>query len=147
MFMSLSIYTLQFLCMFKSLPAGTGEASRNSPSLSLPPAASPRSDTDGQRLRKSLSSHVTHMGAPGPDLGFTWAVEKKQGSDEQHQKRHHCHFLLQGILPTLGLNPCPPQCRRILYDWATRGNQVRPLGWALIQYNWCSYRDRKFGHQ
>lgn len=51
---------------------------------SLPPADSPRSDTDGQRLRKSLSSHVTRMGAPGPDLGFTWAVEKKQGSNEQH---------------------------------------------------------------
>ena len=26
-----------------------------------------------------------------------------------------CHFLLQGILPTQGLNSCLQYCRRILY--------------------------------
>ena len=29
-------------------------------------------------------------------------------------------FLLQGIFPTLGLNPCLLHCRQILYCWATR---------------------------
>ena len=31
-----------------------------------------------------------------------------------------CHFLLQGILPTQGLNPGLPHCGQILYHWATR---------------------------
>ena len=29
-----------------------------------------------------------------------------------------CHFLLQGIIPTQGLNPCLLHCRQILYHWA-----------------------------
>ena len=35
-----------------------------------------------------------------------------------------CHFLLQAIFPTQGLNPhlwCLLHCRWILYHWATRG--------------------------
>ena len=31
-----------------------------------------------------------------------------------------CHFLLQGIFPTQGSNPCLLHCRRILHRWATR---------------------------
>ena len=31
-----------------------------------------------------------------------------------------CHFLLQGIVPTQGLNPCLQHCRQILYCWATQ---------------------------
>ena len=27
-----------------------------------------------------------------------------------------CHFLLQGIFPTQGLNPCLPHCRQMLYQ-------------------------------
>ena len=34
------------------------------------------------------------------------------------------HFLLQGIFPTQGLNPCLPHCRQILYHWATRGSPL-----------------------
>ena len=30
-----------------------------------------------------------------------------------------CHFLLQGIFLTQGLNPCLLHCRQILYWWAT----------------------------
>ena len=30
-----------------------------------------------------------------------------------------CHFLLQGIFPTQGLNSCLLHCRWILYNWAT----------------------------
>ena len=26
-----------------------------------------------------------------------------------------CHFLLQGIFPTQGLNPGPPHCKQMLY--------------------------------
>ena len=31
-----------------------------------------------------------------------------------------CHFLLQGIFPTQGLNPCLVHGRQILYHWASR---------------------------
>ena len=31
-----------------------------------------------------------------------------------------CHFLLQGVFPTQGSNPCLFHCRRIIYHWATR---------------------------
>ena len=31
-----------------------------------------------------------------------------------------CHFLLQGIFPTQGQNPCLLHCRWIIYQWATR---------------------------
>ena len=33
-----------------------------------------------------------------------------------------CHFLLQGILPTQGLNPGLPHCRQILYLLSHQGN-------------------------
>ena len=32
-----------------------------------------------------------------------------------------CHFLLQGIFLTQGLNPSLPHCGQILYHWATTG--------------------------
>ena len=35
-----------------------------------------------------------------------------------------CHFLLQGIFPTQGLNPCLLLSRWILYHWATREAQI-----------------------
>ena len=35
-----------------------------------------------------------------------------------------CHFLLQGIFPTQGLNSHLLHCRRILYHWATRKAQI-----------------------
>ena len=31
-----------------------------------------------------------------------------------------CHFFLQGIFPTQGMNPCALYCGWILYHWATR---------------------------
>ena len=31
-----------------------------------------------------------------------------------------CYFLLQGVFPTQGSNPCLFHCRRIIYHWATR---------------------------
>ena len=33
------------------------------------------------------------------------------------------HFLLQGIFPIQGSNPCLLQCRQILYHWANRDSQ------------------------
>jgi len=35
-----------------------------------------------------------------------------------------CHFLLQGIFPTQGLNPGLLHCRQILHHWATSGGQL-----------------------
>ena len=51
-----------------------------------------------------------------------------------------CHFLLQGIFPTQGSNPCPLHLlywRRTLYHWATRE------GWVLYVSkvnDLCSHR-------
>jgi len=33
-----------------------------------------------------------------------------------------CHFLLQGIFPTQGLNPSLPLCRQILYHLSHQGS-------------------------
>ena len=37
-----------------------------------------------------------------------------------------CHFLLQGIFPTQGLNPCLLRCRRTLNCWVTGEAQGIP---------------------
>ena len=37
-----------------------------------------------------------------------------------------CHFLLQGIFPTHGLNPGLPHCRRILYQLSYKGSPGPP---------------------
>ena len=44
-----------------------------------------------------------HGDSPGQDTGMV------------------CHFLLQGIFPTQGLNPGLPHCRRILYHLSHQG--------------------------
>ena len=38
-----------------------------------------------------------------------------------------CHFLLQGIFSTQGLNPCLLHCRQTLYHWVTREDPVLSL--------------------
>ena len=43
-----------------------------------------------------------------------------------------CHFLLQGIFPTQGLNPGLPHCRQTLYRLSHHGST--PL--TLPRYNW-----------
>ena len=54
-----------------------------------------------------------------------------------------CHFLLQEICPTQGLNPCLPHCRLILYCLSHQGNPKTKM-WSeqLIQneqrFNLCS---------
>ena len=35
-----------------------------------------------------------------------------------------CHFLLQGIFPTQGLNPSLPHCRQTLYHVSHQGNPI-----------------------
>ena len=38
-----------------------------------------------------------------------------------------CHFLLQGIFPTQGLNPSLPYCRQILYHLSHQGSQGQKI--------------------
>ena len=42
-----------------------------------------------------------------------------------------CHVLLQGIIPSQGLNPGLPHCRRILYSLSHQG-RPRILEWVAI---------------
>ena len=46
-----------------------------------------------------------------------------------------CHFLLQGIFPTQGLNSCIG--RQILYYWATRELLRGPVTWFNKEINLC----------
>ena len=46
-----------------------------------------------------------------------------------------CHFLLQGIFPTQGLNSCLPHCSRILCCWATR----EAPSWDFHDLQICKY--------
>ena len=44
-----------------------------------------------------------------------------------------CHFLLQGIFPTQGVNPGLPHCRRILYHLSHQGIRLIKPGWGNIR--------------
>ena len=61
-----------------------------------------------------------------------------------------CHFLLQGIFPTEGLNPCLLLSRWILYHWATReaqimlklclfGNEINLCSTLYFLSNYCTF--------
>ena len=43
-----------------------------------------------------------------------------------------CHFLLQGIFPTQGLNPGLPHCRQTLYRLSHQGSHRKSPGWVRI---------------
>ena len=44
-----------------------------------------------------------------------------------------CHFLLQEIFPTQGLNPGLPQCRQMLYHLSHQGSPLEPLDlWLFV---------------
>ena len=45
-----------------------------------------------------------------------------------------CHFLLQGIFPTQGLDMCLLHCRQILYHWATQDFPLIQKSFSLIPY-------------
>ena len=54
-----------------------------------------------------------------------------------------CHFLLQGIFPTQGSNPCLLHCRRILYCLIHRGSPcIDHNDWYLIYYK-CKLKFKK----
>ena len=42
-------------------------------------------------------------------------------------KNNDCHFLLQGIFPTQGSNPCLPHYRQTLYHLSHHGSPTQPL--------------------
>ena len=44
-----------------------------------------------------------------------------------------CHFLLQGIFPTQGLNPALPHCRQILYHLSHQGSPLSPNSVLILQ--------------
>ena len=53
-----------------------------------------------------------------------------------------CHFLLQGIFPTQGLNPGLLHCRQTLYSLSYQGNPCRLYGRAdgvLLQEDLCQH--------
>ena len=58
----------------------------------------------------SLPGSSVHEDSPGKNIGVG------------------CHFLLQGIFPTQGSNPCLLHCRQILYRWAT--GKARTTMWS-----------------
>ena len=52
-----------------------------------------------------------------------------------------CHALLQGILPTQGLNPGLLHCRCILYQLSHQGSP-RILEWVAYPFSWGSSQPR-----
>ena len=51
-----------------------------------------------------------------------------------------CHFLLQGIFPTQGLNPHLPHCRQMLYRLSHQGSL------SIYVYMYCFSSVQSFGH-
>ena len=43
-----------------------------------------------------------------------------------------CHFLLQGIVQTKGLNPGLVHCRQILYQLSSQGSPLRPWDMTIF---------------
>ena len=64
-------------------------------------------------IRVSLPDHATNE-QDGKEL----RVETRGFPRQEYWSG--CHFLLQGIFPTQGSNPCLLHCRWLLYCWATR---------------------------
>ena len=54
-----------------------------------------------------------------------------------------CHALLQGILPTLGLNPHLSHCRQILYCLSHQGSP-RILEWVACLFSRGSFQPRNW---
>ena len=52
-----------------------------------------------------------------------------------------CHFLLQEIFPTQGLNPGLPHCRQMLYHLSHQGSSYTVGG----NVNWCSHYGEYYG--
>ena len=50
-----------------------------------------------------------------------------------------CHFLLQGIVPTQGLNPGLLPCRQILYYLSYRKAHMYTYGWFMLTYDRNQY--------
>ena len=61
-------------------------------------------------LSMGFSRHLCTGDFPGTNIGIV------------------CHFLLQEIFPTQGLNPSLLHCRQILYHLSYQGSSVYPLG-------------------
>ena len=76
-----------------------------------------------------------------PDSATPWTAAHQAPRSMGFPRQEHWSgppFLLQGIFPTPGSNPCLLQLlhyRQILYCWAIRESRV-----ALIQYDWCPYK-------
>ena len=46
-----------------------------------------------------------------------------------------CHFFLQGIFPTQGLNPALPHCRQTLYPLSHKGSPIYPCSLFIYLNN------------
>ena len=64
-----------------------------------------------------LFSHVWLFAIP-------WAVAHQAPPSMGFSRRAGCHFLLQGIFPTQGLNPGLLHCKQILYQLSHKGSPV-----------------------
>ena len=60
--------------------------------------------------------HITYKGNP-IDLTADLSAERSS-----RRSPVGCHFLLQGIFPTQGLNPGLPHCRQALYHLSHKGS-------------------------
>ena len=83
-----------------------------------------------------------------PDSATPWTAAHQAPRSMGFPRQEHWSgppFLLQGIFPTPGSNPCLLRLlhyRQILYCWAIRESRV-----ALIQYDWCPYKKAKSRHR
>ena len=86
--------------------------------------------------RRSLPGSSVHGDSLGKNTGVGW------------------HALLQGTLPTQGLNPGLPHCRQIIYQLSHQGSPrilewvaypfsracLQPRNWVLLHCRWIHYQ-------
>ena len=63
-----------------------------------------------------------------------WTVSLPGSSGGGKSTGVGCHFLLQGIFPTQGSNPCLPHCTQILYQLSHQGSP-RLLEWVVYPFS------------
>ena len=89
-------------------------------------------------------------------MDCSWPGSSVHGDSPGNNTGVGCNALLQGTLPTQGLNPSLLHCRRIIYQLSHQGSPrtlewvslsllqgifaTQELNWVLLHYKWIHYQ-------
>ena len=133
-YLCFSIYTL----IWKKAHKFKLKALHECKAMNAPPPCAPSllPSSSQMMLNEHVSSLRVLVTQSCPSLATPWTIAHQAplslGSSRQGT-RVGCHFLLQGIFPTQGLNPGLPHCKQILYPLSRQGS---PMNTELGTNDW-----------